>query len=249
MIKEKEILRYKDRNFEKIKDFVVEEEFLRVFLNEKEITVLSILPSKIEYLAYGFLFTNNLIESLDEIKKIKISGNKCYVEIENEIFEDFRVLGRNINSGCGSPFVSFNLKKVVENNFKIKSEKLLCIMKKFQNISEIYKKTGGVHSCALSDGDDIIVFAEDISRHNAFDKVVGESLYRNLNFHDKIIFTSGRITSDIVIKGVRIKIPVIISISAPTFYALKIGDFYNITLIGFTRGKRFNIYTHPERVT
>ncbi|MCM8772368.1 MAG: formate dehydrogenase accessory sulfurtransferase FdhD [Candidatus Omnitrophica bacterium] len=229
MIKEIEILRYRNRGFEKVNDKVVEEINFKIFVNKKEFAVLTILPEKIESFIYGFLFTNSLIESVRDIKKLKISGNICKVEVYNK---------RKI---------SFS-KNFEKDDVKISSKKIFSILKKFQNMSKIYRDTGGVHSCGISDGNDILVFAEDISRHNAFDKVVGEAILKNINLRDKIVLTSGRITSDTVFKGIRIKVPVIVSISAPSFYAIELGKLNNITLIGFARGKRFNVYTCEWRI-
>ncbi|MCS7180209.1 MAG: formate dehydrogenase accessory sulfurtransferase FdhD [bacterium] len=234
MIKLVEILRYKNKNFEKVDDKVVEEKCLKIYLNGKEITTLSILPEKVEYLIYGFLFTNNFIEKLKDIKNLEISGNICKIEIFKKVK----------NFYCKN----FSKSKKIKSEFKISYDKILSLIRKFQNMSEIYKNTGGVHSCGLTNSEKLIIFAEDISRHNAFDKVVGESLFKKINFENSIIFTSGRITSDIVIKGIKVQIPMIISVSAPTYYSIEIADNYNITLIGFARGKRFNVYTHKWRV-
>ncbi|MCM8766864.1 MAG: formate dehydrogenase accessory sulfurtransferase FdhD [Candidatus Omnitrophica bacterium] len=248
MIVNKEILRYKNGNFEKIFDEIIDEKYIRIFLNNKELVILGILPEKIEYFVYGFLFTNGIIKNISDVKSLKITENLfCYVEIENN-YEEFTLGLKNLNSGCGSSYISFKNEEKVESKIKIKSEKILYLKKCFEKMSEIYRKTGSVHSSGLSDREDIIIFAEDISRHNAFDKVIGEGLFKNLNFDDKIIFVSGRMTTDILIKCIKVKIPIIISISAPTYYALKIAEFYNITVIGFARGDRFNIYTHNWRI-
>lgn len=248
MIEEREIFIYRDGRIEKKVDEIVKEYYLRIFINNREIAITGIFPEKIEYFIYGFLYTNEIIRKISDIKGLKISQNLCYVEIENEISEEFSIYGKRIGSGCGSDFINFKKEDVIEGNIKIKGEKILSLVKKFSNISEVFKKTGAVHSCGISDGNEIIIFSDDISRHNAFDKVIGECLFKNLNLNDKIILTTGRASSDIVIKCVKAKIPFIISISAPTDYAIKISDFYNITLIGFARGKRFNIYTHKWRI-
>ncbi|MFN4226686.1 MAG: formate dehydrogenase accessory sulfurtransferase FdhD [Candidatus Ratteibacteria bacterium] len=247
MIVKKEILMYKNGEIHKIVDEIIEEKYLRIFINNKELVILGILPEKIEYFVYGFLFTNGIIKNISEIKSLKITENLlCFVEIEN--YDEFTLGLKNLNSGCGSEYISFKKEEKIESRIKIQSEKILQLKNIFEKMSEIYKKTGSVHSCGLSDHENIIIFAEDISRHNAFDKVIGETLAKNLGFEDKILFSSGRITTDIITKSIKVKIPIIVSISAPTYYALKIAEFYNITVIGFARGKRFNIYTHNWRI-
>ncbi|MDO8734675.1 MAG: formate dehydrogenase accessory sulfurtransferase FdhD, partial [Elusimicrobiota bacterium] len=105
-----------------------------------------------------------------------------------------------------------------------------------------------VHSAGFSDGKKISVFAEDIGRHNAVDKLIGKALIDGIDTKDKILFTSGRVSSDIVQKVLRAKIPVIVSHSAPTSFAVKLCKEKNITLIGFARGRRMNIYSCEKRI-
>ena len=107
---------------------------------------------------------------------------------------------------------------------------------------------GGVHSATLSDAEDIVVFKEDIGRHNAIDKVIGEALMKNLDMSDLIVLTSGRITSEIVFKVQKMASAFLISRSAPTDQAIKAATAGNLTLVGFVRGERMNVYTASERV-
>ena len=121
-------------------------------------------------------------------------------------------------------------------------------MKKLEEKSLTFKNTGGVHSCALCSQESIEVLAEDIGRHNAVDKVFGECFMRGIFTQNKAILTSGRVSSEILIKVAKRKIPIIASHSAPTNLAVDLAERLNITLIGFVRGKRINIYTHNYRV-
>ncbi|MFU8796917.1 MAG: formate dehydrogenase accessory sulfurtransferase FdhD, partial [Dehalococcoidia bacterium] len=114
--------------------------------------------------------------------------------------------------------------------------------------SEIFRTTGGVHSAALCDARDILLFSEDIGRHNAVDKIFGRCLLDDISTDDRIVVTSGRISSEILLKVARRNIPIIISKSAPTNLGLKLAGDLGVTLIGFVRGKRMNVYTHDWRV-
>ena len=118
----------------------------------------------------------------------------------------------------------------------------------FQKRSEGYRATGGVHSAALADAHRTIVFAEDIGRHNAVDKVIGYALLEDISFSGKVMLASGRLSSEIVSKCARCSIPVIISRAAPTSLSVHIAEASGLTLIGFARGDRMNIYTGRERV-
>ena len=114
--------------------------------------------------------------------------------------------------------------------------------------SEGYKSTGGVHSAALADERHMLVFTEDIGRHNAVDKVIGYALLENIPLQGKIMLASGRLSSEIVSKCARSGIPAVVSRAAPTSLAVKIADAADITLIGFVRGNRMNIYTGRQRI-
>ena len=112
-----------------------------------------------------------------------------------------------------------------------------------------FKLSGGVHSCALATEEgEILLFAEDISRYNTIDRVLGEALLKDINANDKIMLTSCRITSGIIKKIINADIPIVISRAAVTDSAVRMANLFCITLIGFTRGKKMNIYTHPNRI-
>jgi FdhD protein len=118
----------------------------------------------------------------------------------------------------------------------------------FQKQSDLFLATGGVHSCALCDMENLICFMEDIGRHNAFDKVLGFALTGGVDLTRTFLLTSGRVPSDMMTKAVRARIPVIISHSAPTDSAIDMALKYNVTLSGFARGTRMNVYSAVHRV-
>jgi FdhD protein len=137
----------------------------------------------------------------------------------------------------------------VESKVQVTAATIFNLMREFQHRSELYRSTGGVHSAALADNQGITVFAEDIGRHNAIDKIFGQCFDRGLPVQERMILTSGRISSEIVVKVARRKVPVLISKSAPTNAGVKLADELGITLVGFVRGARMNVYTHDGRVT
>ncbi len=118
----------------------------------------------------------------------------------------------------------------------------------FQKRSEGYLSTGGTHSAALAEGRSILVFKEDIGRHNAIDKVIGSRLADKEDFGNKIMITSGRISSEVLLKIQKCSIPLIVSRSAPTNQAVKLAKDMDITLVGFARGSRMNVYNGQERI-
>jgi FdhD protein len=122
-------------------------------------------------------------------------------------------------------------------------------MKAFHKRSLGYRETGGVHSAALAEKDNILIVREDIGRHNTVDKILGYAMLNSINLSDKVILISGRISSEIVLKTIKTKIPMIVSRSAPTDQAVEHARDSNITLIGFVRGQRMNVYSGLGRIT
>jgi FdhD protein len=114
--------------------------------------------------------------------------------------------------------------------------------------SELFKATGGVHGAALCDADNLLIFSEDIGRHNAVDKIFGECILKDISMDNRIIITSGRVSSEILLKVARASIPLLISKSATTNLAVKLANELGVTLIGFVRGERMNVYTHRWRI-
>ena len=135
-----------------------------------------------------------------------------------------------------------------ESQIRVRSQEIFDLVKGFQHHSLIFKTTGGVHSAALCDNRNILLFADDIGRHNAVDKIFGEALLKDIPTDDRIILTSGRIPSEILLKVAKRRIPIIISVSAPTNLGVKLAADLGITLIGFVRGKRMNVYTNDWRI-
>ncbi len=136
----------------------------------------------------------------------------------------------------------------IKSRFKISSQSILSLMREFQRRSTLFKKTGAVHSAALSNGRDILIFREDIGRHSAVDKIIGRALVEGIDMRDKIILSSGRISSEILLKAQKCVIPVVISRGAPTSQAVKLARDLNITVVGFARGDRVNVYSGVERI-
>jgi len=237
-------------------DLVVSEYPFTIFVNNKEVITLLVSPNSLKELTVGFLYSEGFISSLLDIDRISIDYEKglsyVYLNNINQFNEEFREK-RTITSGCGKGTVFYNVLdsfncKTIDNPPYISAEMVKELMRKFNRNSKLFLETGGVHSCALCSLDDMIIFKEDIGRHNALDKVFGEALLRGIDTKDKIILTSGRISSEILIKAAKRQIPVVVSRSAPTSLAVEIAEKLNITLIGFVRGEKMNIYTNFPRV-
>ena len=251
------ILRVTEQGESKIEDMVVKEFPLTIILNNQELVTLLCTPKNMEYLAIGFLASEGLIKSKGEIKKTMLDRRRGVVRVETEGdkgFETELLFKRLITSGCGRGASFYSAadatsKARVESQMRMSAAEVVALTREFQHRSQVYRTTGGVHSAALCDTENILVFAEDIGRHNAIDKIFGRCLLEEIPTDDRIIITSGRITSEILLKVAKRNIPIIISRSAPTDLAVSLAADLGITLIGFVRGKRMNVYSDGWRVS
>jgi len=244
-----------DGSLSTTEELVAIEAPITIIFNNQELATLLCSPSELDYLAIGFLYSERLIERKDQIKKLLVDEKRGTVRIETvEDIEPAReiMFKRLITSGCGGGTSLYRAADAAVDRVKskvvISADEILSISGKFQRHSEIYLKTHGVHSAALYDGNKILVFCEDVGRHNAIDKIIGRCLWEGIPTRDRIIITSGRVSSEILYKIAKAGIPVIISISSPTNMGVKIAAEMGITLVGSARGKRFTVYANPERV-
>lgn len=239
-------------------DEVVEERPLSILLNNQKLVTLLSTPDDQKNLALGFLFSEGLIKEKAEIKKLIFNSKKNEVNIfsktKSKIPKTFLEAG-TFTSGCGKGKSFEKIKNInpledvlINLEFTIGTEGIEKLLKEFEKRSQLFRKTGGTHSAALADKKRILLFSEDIGRHNAIDKVLGESLMKQVPLEDKILISSGRISSDILLKSWRGKISLIVSRSAPTSLAIELAEKTGITIVGFARGKRMNIYSYPMRV-
>jgi FdhD protein len=227
-----------------------------IILNGQELVTMLSSPKDLEYLVVGFLASEGLLKSKGEIKKILVDNERGVVRLETVEDKGFApdvLFKRVISSGCGRGASFYSAadatSQKVESQMKISADEVFALVLEFQHGSELHLATHGVHSAALCDQRSILVFSDDIGRHNAIDKIFGECLLEDIPTRDRIVISSGRISSEILHKVAKRGVPVIISISAPTNLGVRIAFDLGITLIASVRGKRMNVYTHGWRVT
>ena len=252
-IKLVEILKISDEQKFYLTDSVINEISFEIFINGKRLLAISSLPSNLLELAIGFVFSEGLVTSYSEIESYemnkKLNAINLSLKIPNNRLQNFNKT-KEKTSGCGASLSSslINNKKTDFKEMLIDIKKTRSLFYEFQKKSALFFKTGGVHSAALSNSSEIKYFAEDIGRHNAVDKVIGMAISDKCNPDDLIMLCSGRISSEIVKKAVRLNIPAIISQSATTSEAISLAWKYKLYVIAFARGKRMNIYTGYNRL-
>jgi len=235
---------------------VVREVPFTIILNGKELVTLFCTPSGLTHLASGFLASEGLLKKSEDIKEMVLNEKAWYIQIsvdESNIDREAFSSRRLITSGCAGAASFYRstdarLAAPTDSPLQISRDQVFSLMKEFQQKSSLFRKTGGVHSCALGTTKEIQVFAEDIGRHNAVDKVFGECLLKDISTIDKVLLTSGRVSSEILLKVAKRQVPIIISPAAPTDLAIDLAQKLNLTVVGFVRGKRMNVYSAVERV-
>lgn len=232
------------------KDFdelIVYEYPLTIFLNNKNIATLLCTPENIKELVVGFLKTKGYIEKIEDVYSVQIDEHDGIANVKAKKVN--LVENKEYKEKIYLNSVDFIECTPVESNIALDYEKIYYFMEKNLNYSQVFKNTGGVHNVALADESDLIVAFEDVARHNALDKVIGYSLINYIYLKDKIIVLSGRVSLEMILKAAKLQIPIIISKSAPTNLSIQLAKKLNITLVGFVRGRRMNIYANEHRIT
>ncbi len=231
------ILRISEGNRDNVEDMIAKEFPLTIILNEKEIATLFCTPKHLKYLAVGFLSSKGFIQDKDDIKKMAIDAEGGIARVETK--QDIPPRINLLHPHAVSP---------INSKLKIPESQIFSLMDEFQCLSPLFRITGGVHSAALCDPGRALIHDEDIGRHNALDKIFGRCILEDIPTDNRIVISSGRVSSEILLKVVKINIPIILSISAPTDLAVRLADSLGVTLVGFIRVRRMNVYTNGWRV-
>lgn len=242
--------RFKAGRFEPLDKGVVTERPLTIQVNGRELATMMSTPVKLDCLVVGFLSFEGIIRDLDEIASLEIHEESGLAEVT--LTTPFTPPTRRVfTSGC-SGGITFSLAlqqyPPVLTDELLRPEQVYLLMQQLFETCTLYKTTRGVHGAALSDGERLLLAAEDVGRHNALDKIMGEALLRRIPTRGHLLLSTGRISSEMLRKGAHMGTPFIISRTSPTSLAIEGAKQLGITLIGYARGDGFNLYTHPERI-
>jgi FdhD protein len=226
---------------------VIDEVPEALFVNGRHAMTSMMSPVGLEDFVTGYLFTEQIIKSADEIESIRIEKNRISVITKNL----FKVLGpkKTILSGCGGATSYIDTTKLprISSDFSLAPEVISSTVKSVLE-SELHNKTGGIHVVGLASEAGIIARSEDIGRHNALDRVIGYGLKNDVDFSSTFAICSGRISSEMVRKCLIASIPIIVSRGATTTLAITIAEETGLCVVGFVRSTKMNVYTHPEHV-
>jgi FdhD protein len=222
-------------------------------------------PVDLEEMAVGFLYNEGVIKSIEEVAEVRLcaSGDNVDVWLQHSVEQPRRW---RRTSGCTGGVTAVEEEifqddqadqkqehleehpKITVNGSGLRPVQISALVEALFESQELYRQSGGVHTSALSDGEKILVFAEDIGRHNTLDKIAGRCLLNPVETQRKIILTTGRISSEMIQKAHRLGASMVISRTSPSSLSIQLAQRWGITLIGYARRNRFRVYTHPQRI-
>jgi FdhD protein len=245
-----------NKSAEKITDYVAEESPLQLFVNSTFWATILCTPTNIKELAVGHLLSEGIIKSIEEIVEVTEKENTCTVKLKPNVNVEDRISisrlhARVIPSACGSgsPYQYKGKTLNVTSNLTVDAQIVFESVNQLNFKAQVFRQTGGVHAAAIYKGDgSLIAMAEDVGRHNAVDKVIGMAALGKIDFAECFLALSGRISGDVAFKAAKVGLPIVASLSAALSSGIATAQESNLTLAGFVRGKRLNIYTSPYRI-
>jgi len=247
-----------DKNQEGVlrRQWIVKEQPVTLYLNGEEMVTLLCAGHHLDELAIGFLHAEGFLKEPQDLELIEIDGELGKVEafvpgaspLLRNLWEK-----RTITSGCGKGSVFYYaldslLAQKIQSPLRVSPRQVLDRIDDLNRLSETYRRTHGVHNTALASPEEILLFRNDIGRHNAVDMIVGHVFQKRISLEDKFILTTGRLTSEILIKAAKVGLPMLVSRNTATTLAVELAGSLNITLIGYARGGKFTVYSGEERI-
>ncbi len=242
----------------RIVDYVAEERPLHLFVNNSYWATILCSPANLKEMSVGHLLSEGILKSVSEIDEVNLKETEesCYVKLKPEVKVEDRIKlsrmhARVVTSACGSgsPYQYNRKPNRVTSKLAVKANVLFNAVNQLNFKAELFRKTGGVHAAAIYRFDGTLVaLMEDVGRHNAVDKAIGLAALNKVDFSECFLTLSGRLSGDVVFKAAQVRLPIIGSLAAALSSGIDMALQANITLAGFVRGKRMNIYTFPERI-
>ena len=244
-----------DENNQKIKVHSIVEKPLTLYLNDQEIVTMMTIRDYPKYLAIGYLLNQNMLKKNDKITGVDYDEEINTVVVRTKLKTNYeeKLKKKTLTSGCaqGTIFgdIMEDFKKIqLSKSAKIKTSWLIKLLKEINTTPSLYLKARAIHGCVLCKKDKIQVYMEDVGRHNAVDKIAGYMYENSIKSSDKIFYTTGRLTSEMIIKTVKMRIPILISRNGFTSWGVELAKKSKLTLIGRTKGKRFVALSGIHRI-
>lgn len=230
---------------------IVEEALVCISVNGEELATFMCTPSDLEELALGFLYNERIIRRLDDVRQIHVSKATTCVDIWLRDMGYKKPERAIVTSGCGGGVTFDDLSgkhEPLHSDLAAEPELLADLMQQMIQGAASYKKARGIHTAALADKNGLLLQVEDVGRHNCLDKLAGAALQAGIPTKDRILISSGRISSEMINKARRLKTPIVCSRTSPTSLSVALAKAWNMTIVAYVRQKRMRIYTNPDRV-
>lgn len=237
------------------KGFIAAERALTIYLNKREIVTLMTLGTNPELLVLGWLKNQRLVHNINDVQSLQVDWETDSVAITtfNQVADLDKKLGRKtVTTGCGQGTVFGGLMDDLDNinlpRVQLRQSTIYDLLSALNQHNEVYKRAGAVHGCALCENTKMGFFVEDVGRHNAVDAIAGHMWLHNISGHNKLFYTTGRLTSEMVIKGAQMGIPVLLSRSGVTHMGLEVAQKVGVILIARAKGRHFLVYNGAENI-
>jgi FdhD protein len=240
--------RFSDEGWVRTSVRVPSEMGLTIYVNRQELVTILCTPTKLNCLVLGFLYSEGIISGTGDVASMRVCEEESLADVMLSNPEYKLPTLRTLTSGCGGGVAFITRGQRVDSSLVVSPREVLSLLKQLQEQMALYRLCGGVHASALSDTKNLLVVAEDIGRHNTLDKIQGECLLRGLSIKDGLLLSTGRISSEMLLKAAKMQTPVVISRTSPTERAISLARDLGIALVGYARGSRLSVYSHPERL-
>lgn len=229
---------------------VVEETLACISVNGEELATFMCSPHDLDKMALGFLYNEELINGLEDVRTWHVSKSACVdVWLHDMDFE--RPQRMIVTAGCGGGVTFDDLSQRHEplhSELQATPEQLAGLMRQMHLGAALYQRARGIHTAVLAENDSVLLQVEDVGRHNCLDKLQGAALLEKVHTRDRILLSSGRISSEMINKARRLETPIICSRTSPTSLSVALAETWNLTIVAYLRQSRMRVYTHPERI-
>lgn len=245
-----DILFYKKDTLRQAEGVLPVEEEVILTVNGQDLVGLMCTPTLLEELAVGFLYNEELIEGVEDVASVRLCKRGRCVDVWLHRDVEIPAL-RTLTSGCGGGTTFEDLRETrppLTSPLTVTPDQVVHLMRHLQDAAVLYRQTRGIHTSALAAGEQLLWVAEDVGRHNTVDKLAGLCLRGQSPLQDLILLTTGRVSSEMLVKAARMRTPVVISRSSPTSLSVELARLWNVLLIGYARGGRFRVYAGAQRI-
>jgi len=242
---------YKNNTFSLVENKVIAENHACIYLNGQELVTMLCSPGNLEDLATGFLRSEEIVTSIDEIAIMSLSANKSCIDVWLKETNKKIPARRIITGGCGSSITFADLLKerpALPMGMTIEAAQVDYLMKQLLRAANLYNEVGAAHTTTLNNATTCIFVAEDIGQDNTINRLWGQALRQGTPTEGMILVCTGRVTSELIEKAAKMGVPIVISSTSPTSLAIELANTWKITVIGYARENSFRIYSVPERV-